>query len=93
MTAWKGDELYGKAMYGLLAIFAELERYMIRERTAAGRKAAAAKGRVGGRPSKLSAEQKAMAREMSAHEHSIGEIARVLNVGRATVYRALSEPN
>jgi DNA invertase Pin-like site-specific DNA recombinase len=81
---------YGKAMYGLMGIFAELERDMIRERTVAGLKAAAAKGRKGGRPAKLSVEQKAIAREMLANNrHSVGEVARVLRVGRATIYRAL----
>lgn len=82
---------YGKAMYGLIAIFAELERDMIIERTRAGLKAAAVKGRKGGRPAKLTLEQRAMAREMLASgRHSVGEVARMLRVGRATVYRALT---
>ena len=84
---------YGKAMYGLMAIFAELERDMIRERTRAGLKAAAAKGRKGGRPAKLTAEQKAIARKMLAeNKYSVGEVARALRVGRATIYRALARP-
>ncbi len=79
-------------MYGLMGIFAELERDMIRERTRAGLKAAAARGRKGGRPAKLTPKQKAHAREMLAdNRHSLGEVARVLRVGRATVYWALAQ--
>ena len=77
-------------MYGLMGIFAELERDMIRERTKAGLAAAKSRGRKGGRPAKLTGEQKTLAREMLAdNRHSVGEVARVLRVGRATVYRAL----
>lgn len=38
----------GKAMFGMLAVFAEFEREMIHERTMAGLKAAREAGRVGG---------------------------------------------
>lgn len=38
----------GRAMFGMLAVFAEFERSIILERTMAGLKAAKAKGRVGG---------------------------------------------
>ena len=38
----------GKAMFGMLAVFAEFEREMIHERTMAGLKAARAAGRIGG---------------------------------------------
>ncbi|WP_238283678.1 recombinase family protein [Rossellomorea marisflavi] len=37
----------GKAMFGMIGIMAELERNMIRERTAAGLSAARARGRRG----------------------------------------------
>ncbi|MFF3151455.1 recombinase family protein, partial [Streptomyces sp. NPDC057927] len=40
----------GRAMFGMLAVFAEFERNIISDRTKAGLNAAKAKGKVGGRP-------------------------------------------
>jgi len=51
----------GVHLFGALAQF---EREIIRDRTVAGLTAARARGRVGGRPSKLSAEQRRQARKM-----------------------------
>src|SRR5699024_344789 len=47
----------GRAMFGMLAVFAEFERDIIRERTQAGLKAAKRRGKVGGRP-KIDAKTK-----------------------------------
>ena len=49
----------GRMMMQMVGTFAEFERAMIRERTRAGLKVAAAQGRKGGRSPKLTAEQKA----------------------------------
>lgn len=46
----------GKAMFGMLAVFAEFERAIAHERTMAGLKAARARGKVGGRAQKHSDE-------------------------------------
>lgn len=43
----------GQLMFHLFAAFAEFERNLIHERSAAGRAAARARGRLGGRPEKL----------------------------------------
>src|SRR5699024_11604750 len=40
----------GKAMFGMLSVFAEFERDIISERTRAGLDAARKRGRTGGRP-------------------------------------------
>lgn len=40
----------GKAMFGMLAVFAEFERDIIQQRTIAGLDAARKRGRKGGRP-------------------------------------------
>jgi len=40
----------GKAMFGMLSVFAEFERDVIAERTRAGLEVARSKGRLGGRP-------------------------------------------
>jgi DNA invertase Pin-like site-specific DNA recombinase len=47
----------GKAMFGMLAVFAEFERAISNERTIAGLRAARERGRVGGRVSKYTDEQ------------------------------------
>src|SRR4051812_47449503 len=48
----------GRMLMQMLGSFAEFERAMVRERTRAGLKAAAARGRKGGRQPKLTPEQK-----------------------------------
>jgi DNA invertase Pin-like site-specific DNA recombinase len=47
----------GKAMIGMLAIFAEFERAIAHERTMAGLQAARERGRMGGRRSKFTDEE------------------------------------
>lgn len=68
---------------------AEFERSLIHERTSAGRVAAKAKGVRFGRPPALSAEQIAHARQLITEDKKPAEIARLLGVHRATLYRAL----
>ncbi|MER5625091.1 recombinase family protein [Streptosporangium sp. NPDC002544] len=71
---------------------AEFERELIAERAAVGRQAARVRGRVGGRPAKLSAEQVRLARAQYATQGvTVAEIARALGVGRDTIYRALQQ--
>ncbi|TVR78671.1 MAG: hypothetical protein EA405_14125, partial [Rhodospirillales bacterium] len=65
------------------------ERDLIRERTRAGLEAAKARGRQGGRPAKLTADQVAYARKLAKTE-SIRDIARSFGVSRTTLYRALA---
>lgn len=43
----------GQLMFHLFVAFAEFERNLILERSAAGREAARARGRLGGRPENL----------------------------------------
>jgi len=58
----------------------------------AGLTAARARGRVGGRPSKLTAEQVRQARRMyDARELTIEQIGDVLGVSRTSIYRALGK--
>jgi len=54
----------GKLVFHIFGALAEFERGIIRERTRAGLDAAAARGRKGGRPPKLSAEDLKAARAM-----------------------------
>jgi DNA invertase Pin-like site-specific DNA recombinase len=82
----------GLLVFHIFAALAEFERELIAERAAVGRAAARARGRVGGRPAKLSPAQVALARaRYEARDITVAEIARALGVGRGTIYRALQQ--
>ncbi|MGO1061072.1 recombinase family protein [Planococcus sp. FY231025] len=80
----------GKAMFGMLAVFAEFERNIIRERTEAGLQAARRRGRTGGRPT-LDKRMKQQIKALYDAKESATDIAKLLNVGRSTVYKVLKE--
>lgn len=81
----------GRLVFHVFAALAEFERDLIRERTRAGLAAARARGRRGGRPSVMTADKRAVAREMYASgEHTVAAIAAVLGVSRASIYRHLN---
>jgi len=83
----------GKLVFHVFAALAEFERDLIRERTAAGRAAARARGRRGGRPSVLSGHRLQVAQEMYASgQYTIAAIATTLGVSRASIYRHLVSP-
>ncbi len=82
----------GRLVFHLFGALAQFEREIIRERTVAGLAAARARGRVGGRPSKISPEQRRQVRKMyDARELTVEEIGRVLGVSRTSIYRALAD--
>ena len=83
----------GRMVLTIFAGIADFERSLIGERTSAGRAAALARGvRFGPRPA-LSAEQIIHARRLIEEEgRPVTEAARILNVHRATLYRALARP-
>jgi DNA invertase Pin-like site-specific DNA recombinase len=82
----------GRFLFHILAAVDELQREIIVEGTNEGLAAARARGRKGGRPAKLSDAQAKLARELyDSKQHSIAEIAAMLNVGRSTLYRTLQE--
>lgn len=76
----------GRLMLQLLGSFAEFERAMIRERCAAGRVEARARGVYGGRPRKIDYLQ-----ALDLHEQGLtnAEIAALLGVYPGTVCKAL----
>lgn len=79
----------GVLMFQMLGAFAEFERSLIRERTAAGLARAKAQGRRGGRKPKLTEADKAVGRVLLADGAlSVPAIAKRLNVSTATFYRA-----
>ena len=80
----------GKAMLQIGAVFAEMERNLLRERTKAGLAAARARGRLGGRKPRLSPDGIDTARRLMADPLlTMEEIASRLGIGRTTLYRAL----
>lgn len=85
------DGPMGKAMLTIMAAFAQLERDTMIERTRAGLAAAAANGRKGGRPRKADDAGVAKARKLRDKGITATDIARMLGVSRATVYRYLAE--
>ena len=81
----------GRLVFHVFAALAEFERDLIRERTNAGLAAARARGRTGGRPSLLSADQVRAARRMyQQSDMTVAQIGNVLGVSRTTIYRALN---
>lgn len=81
----------GQAVATILVSVAELELSLIKERAAAARDAARARGRLVGRPPALSSEQAALARRMRQAGEPIATIATTLGTSRATIYRCTAE--
>jgi len=80
----------GRAMAGLLAIFAEFEREILRERTRAGLAQARLNGKRLGRP-ETAGLQAAEIRKLYRAGASKSEIARRLEIGRTSVRRILAD--
>jgi putative DNA-invertase from lambdoid prophage Rac len=80
----------GRAMAGMLAIFAEFEREILRERVRAGIAQARKEGRPHGRPKTASLKSDEVLR-LKAERVSHSEISRRLGIGRTSVRRILEE--
>ena len=77
----------GKLIFHMFGALAEFERNLIRERTKAGLEAARARGRKGGRPKKLSAQQRALAIDLyNQKKHGVDEICLTLGISKPTLY-------
>jgi DNA invertase Pin-like site-specific DNA recombinase len=84
-----GRTIADKMLFMVAAMAAEMERELIQERTLDGLRAAEAQGRKGGRPFALNADTLAVARARQAEGESVTAIAKYLEIGRSTLYRAL----
>ena len=80
----------GRMVLTVFAGIAEFERALIYERTSTGRAAAMQRGVRFGRPAKLASEQIKLAQRLLEEGTSAGEVARMFQVHRATLYRALN---
>jgi putative DNA-invertase from lambdoid prophage Rac len=80
----------GRALAGMLAVFAEFERDMIRERVRGGLDRARREGKRLGRPRSASSEAlQAQARALRAKGHAVTAIARRLGIGETSVRRIM----
>jgi DNA invertase Pin-like site-specific DNA recombinase len=80
----------GRLMLAVLGGLADVERDLIRTRTAEGRSRATAQGKAMGRPPSLTPEQKKEAIRRRAQGETLAELARSYNVSRATISRLRS---
>lgn len=77
----------GRAMFGMLSVLAELQRELIVANTNDGLAAARARGRIGGRRPRLTADQAALAQRLyDEREKTVQQIADMFGVPRSTVY-------
>jgi len=77
----------GKLIFHVFAALAEAERQSIRERTVAGLRAARARGSVGGRPRRMTAEKVSAAERLLRDGTSPKDVAAIVGVSLPTVYR------
>ena len=83
----------GQLIFHLFAAFAEFERNLILERSSAGRMAARARGRYGGRPEKLNKQDLTLLKTLYDNGTPIKTIAEQWKVSRTTIYRYLNKLN
>ena len=76
----------GRALFGMMAVFAEFERAMIQERVNAGLSRAKAQGKKLGRPT-LSGETEAKVRALRAEGVGVVKVAKSLGIGVSAVQR------
>jgi DNA invertase Pin-like site-specific DNA recombinase len=80
----------GKLIFHVFGALAEFERDLIRERTQAGLAAARARGKYGGRPQRLNANQRALLHTLYADKKNcIADILSTLHISKSTLYRSL----
>ena len=77
-------------MLTVLGGLADVERDLIRTRTAEGRSRAKARGQHMGRPPRLTDAQKAEARRRRAEGAKLAELARSYDVSKSTISRLTS---
>jgi DNA invertase Pin-like site-specific DNA recombinase len=81
----------GQFVFHVLGALAEMERSLIVERTHAGLAAARARGRVGGRPRKVTRSKLKIAMAAMASPESQGkEVAALIGINRTVLYRYLN---
>ncbi|WP_425461029.1 recombinase family protein [Leekyejoonella antrihumi] len=81
----------GKLVFGIFAALAEYERALISERTKAGLASARARGRIGGRPFKMTPAKLRLAQaSMGSPDTNVAALCTELGITRQTLYRHVS---
>jgi DNA invertase Pin-like site-specific DNA recombinase len=89
-TVYDPEDPMGRMFFNVLATFAEFEADLLSLCTREGMAVARAKGRLKGKPPKLSrAQQTHLLKQLETGEHTIPELAELFSVSRATVYRVI----
>lgn len=81
---------FGRLAAGVLAVFAQFEHDIRRERQAAGIARARREGRHLGRPKTIHVAKQRKARELARQGYAVGSIAHTLGIGRTSVRRILA---
>jgi DNA invertase Pin-like site-specific DNA recombinase len=82
----------GRLVFHLFASLAQFERELIQERTKAGLAAARSRGKIGGRPEKLTLADKTMIQSLITHpETKMSDLVERFGVSRNTLYRVAKE--
>ena len=82
----------GKLFFHLIGALAVFERAIIVERTKAGLTAARARGRLGGRPKKLSKQQQRLVCELyHAKQLGLKEICEMFGISKTTLYKNVAD--
>ena len=81
----------GKMMFGMLSVFSEFERSMIRERVIAGQQRAKAEGKHIGRKTNVTDGTVNAVKHMRENNVPIKRIAKDLHIGVGTVYKILDK--
>ena len=84
----------GVLVFTVFAGVAQFERDLIRERTKAGIEAARLRGRLGGRPRKLTHNQARELQQLHAsHTISVANLCRMYGISKTTLYRIIDNQN
>jgi DNA invertase Pin-like site-specific DNA recombinase len=82
----------GKLIFHIFGALAEFERNLIIERTQAGLKAGRARGKIGGRPPKLSIDQKKVLKAMHRDKTiPLTTILETFKISKPTMYKIVNE--
>ena len=81
----------GKMMFGMLSVFSEFERSMIKERVIAGQQRAKAEGKHIGRKTNVNEGTVNAVKHLRANNVPIKRIAKDLHIGVGTVYKVLEK--
>jgi DNA invertase Pin-like site-specific DNA recombinase len=89
-SVYDWEDSFARMFLTILAVIAEFEGNLIRQRTREGMARPSVRAKLKGKPPKLSPpQQKHLVDLHGAGEHSIGDLSELFGVSRPTVYRTL----